>query len=97
MNTVWLDDAVTELEDAALYYGDIDGELGKRFSAAATKALNEIEERPKMYRLFDGKARKARIMRFPYAIVYWLDENTIHIICVMHLHREPGYWHSRLS
>ena len=44
-----------------------------------------------------GQARKARLKRFPYAVVYWLDGGTLRIIAIMHLHREPGYWHGRLE
>lgn len=35
MKIVWLGEALREQEEAALYYGDIDDELGERFSSAA--------------------------------------------------------------
>lgn len=97
MNTVWVDDAVAELEEAALFYGGIEDDLGRRFSAAVATAIADIESDPQRPRKFDGKARKVRIKRFPYAIIYWIDSDTIHVIGVMHLHRQPGYWHSRLK
>ena len=50
-----------------------------------------------MSRKFDGEARKARLKRFPYAVVYWIDDGALRIIAVMHLHREPGYWHGRVE
>lgn len=95
MKIVWLDEALRELEEAALYYGDIDNELGERFSTAAEVAVSMIKARPEMSRKFDGQARKARLERFPYAVVYWLEGDTLQILSVAHLHREPGYWHGR--
>lgn len=95
MRILWHDAAVFELEEAALYYGGIDDELGQRFTTAAEIVIVEINARPELKRKFDGEARKARLKRFPYAIVYWIDGSDLRIIAVMHLHREPGYWHER--
>lgn len=97
MNILWHDVAVFELEEAALYYGGVDDELGQRFTAAAEVAVAEIKARPEMRRKFDGEARKARVKRFPYAVVYWVDGGILRIIAVMHLHRKPGYWQGRLD
>lgn len=47
--------------------------------------------------ILDGEARKASLKRFPYAVVYWMDDDTLRIIAIMHLHREPGYWHGRVG
>ncbi|MEQ1748427.1 MAG: type II toxin-antitoxin system RelE/ParE family toxin, partial [Prosthecobacter sp.] len=76
MNILWHDAAVFELEESALYYGGIDDELGQRFTAAIEVAIAEIKVRPEMKRRFDGAARKARLKRFPYAVVYCLKGDT---------------------
>jgi hypothetical protein len=59
MNILWHDSAVFELEEAALYYGGVDDELGLSFIAEAEVAVAQIKARPKMSRKFDGEARKA--------------------------------------
>ena len=96
MKIEWHDEAAAELTDAALHYGEIDDELGERFVAASEVAVAEVRARPKQPRKFDGEARKVRLKRFPYAVIYWIDKDTLHIISVMHLHREPGYWKHRV-
>ncbi|MBB5036402.1 type II toxin-antitoxin system RelE/ParE family toxin [Prosthecobacter dejongeii] len=97
MTILWHGDAVRELEEAALYYRGIHEELGQKFVSTTEVVLAEIQARPVMRRKFDGEAQKARLKRFPYAVVYWVDQAELHIIAVMHLHREPGYWHGRLD
>ena len=92
MKIKWHDEAVAELDDAALYYGDIDEDLGERFAVATEVAVAELKASPKQPRKFDGEARKLRVKRFPYAVIYWLDKDTLYIVSVMHMHREPGYW-----
>ena len=97
MKTVWLREAIAELEDAALYYGGIEEELGKRFATAVALTLADIESDPERPRRFDGQVRKVRLKRFPYAVLYWIGADSLHILAVMHLHREPGYWHGSLA
>ncbi|WP_395738855.1 type II toxin-antitoxin system RelE/ParE family toxin [Prosthecobacter sp.] len=97
MNLVWNDSARLELLEAASYYGHIDGELGGRFGAAMEAALVRLRNAPLLHRRFKGEVRKVRVERFPYAILYRIEERGLHLVAVMHLNREPGYWHGRLE
>ena len=97
MKLRWHVEAAAELDEAALHYGSIDDDLGERFVAAAEVALAEIKANPTLTRRFNGQARKVRFMRFPYAVIYWIDADTLHIIAIMHLHRAPRYWRNRIS
>jgi len=96
MKIHWHEAAIIEFDDAALYYGAIDSELGERFATATNVAVAQIKARPLQARRWDGEARKVRVRRFPYAVIYSMDEDTLNIVSVMHLHREPGYWHERV-
>jgi hypothetical protein len=40
--------------------------------------------------------RKCLLSRFPYSVVYAIDEQLIIVIAVAHLHRQPLYWADRL-
>jgi len=37
-----------------------------------------------------------RVFRFPYALLYRVEADTITILAVMHMHRRPGYWEQRV-
>jgi plasmid stabilization system protein ParE len=41
--------------------------------------------------------RRRLIGRFPYAILYSDEGQTVYILAVMHLRRDPDYWKSRLK
>jgi len=97
MSLIWNERARLELLDATRYYGLIDDELGGRFSAAMEAAIMRLLNNPRMHRRFDGEMRKVRVERFPYAVVYHIEEKGLHIVAVMHLHREPGYWRGRVK
>ena len=96
MNLNWESGATREFVEAAGYFGNIDPDLGDRFISAVEVAIARLKAAPQLFRRFDGAARKVRVERFPYAVVYWLDGDVIHIIAVLHLHREPGYWRERI-
>lgn len=97
MNLVWNDYARLEFIEAAGYYGHIDPDLGDRFVDEVEAALAHLRAYPHMARRFTGEVRKVRLGRFPYAVIYHLEKHHAHIIAVMHLHREPGYWQDRLG
>ena len=40
--------------------------------------------------------RRCLLSRFPYGIIYGIDSETVIVIAVAHLHREPRYWIDRL-
>jgi len=70
--------------------------LEKRFLEALQDAITRIRRNPLIHRRVEGEIRKCRILRFPYGVIYRLDEtDRIEIIAVMHLRRRPGYWKSR--
>jgi hypothetical protein len=48
-----------------------------------------------MWAIFEGPYRLVRVKGFSYGILYSFD--SVIIVAVMHLHRRPGYWKSRLN
>jgi len=40
--------------------------------------------------------RRCLLSRFPYGIIYGVDSETIIVVAVAHLHREPRYWIDRI-
>jgi hypothetical protein len=39
--------------------------------------------------------RLALVRRFPYAVVYRIDDDQITVVAVYHMHRDPRGWQSR--
>jgi hypothetical protein len=81
-----------ELEAAALWYEQRQSGLGSDFLTEYQSTLGRILSDPEHWRKIRGDNRKLNFHRFPYAIVYSVRPDTLHIIAVMHLHRRPFYW-----
>lgn len=92
MRVVSHPEADRELEAAALWYEERQPDLGRDFLDEFEHTLRRIVAEPERWRSIRGDNRKLNFRRFPYAIVYGVRGEVLHIKAVMHLHRRPFYW-----
>jgi plasmid stabilization system protein ParE len=87
--------AVLELDDAVHFYEmEFEG-LGKKFKAEVEKAIRRVSEYPRAWSIESGGIRKCLLHKFPYKLLYSIEEDHIFIIAVAHQHRKPEYWVDR--
>ena len=89
--------AEAELLDAVTYYNGESEGLGYEFAAEARRTIARIIEHPNAWAPISKRTRRCRLNRFPYGILYQLRPETILIVAVMHLRREPEFWKTRLT
>jgi plasmid stabilization system protein ParE len=87
--------AQRELDDAYLWYEKQSPDLGIEFLDEIDRAIHRIKAYPLSCAEFSAGVRRVLVKRFPYGLIYGLDGETIVIIAVAHLHREPYYWMNR--
>ncbi len=88
-------EAISEADVAATFYEERQKGLGARFVAALDDAVDRVCRNPEIYREVETGARKCRLLRFPYGVIFREREEGIEVIAVMHLRRKPGYWKTR--
>ncbi|MBA3960797.1 MAG: type II toxin-antitoxin system RelE/ParE family toxin [Chthoniobacterales bacterium] len=86
-----------ELDAAIAYYEAAQPGLGRRFAEAMEVVVWRVQKNPETYRVIEGEIRQGRVRRFPYGVVFRIHGVDLEIIAVMHLHRRPGYWRSRIG
>jgi plasmid stabilization system protein ParE len=84
--------AKQELEDAVRFYELEYSGLGRKFKEEVRKAALRIAAYPEGWSIERGNVRKCLLHKFPYKLLYAIDENHILIIAVAHQHRKPDYW-----
>ncbi|WP_143854013.1 type II toxin-antitoxin system RelE/ParE family toxin [Nostoc sp. 'Peltigera membranacea cyanobiont' 210A] len=52
---------------------------------------------PTRWAVVDEDIRRCLTRKFPYGILYTIEEDRVLILAVMHCSREPGYWKERLT
>ena len=71
--------------------------LGYQLAIEIFAAVERIKANPGMWPVLDHQIRRCLVHRFPYGVIYSVDEqkSELLILAVMHLHRQPGYWSER--
>jgi len=89
-------EAEAEMMSAAVFYETKQKDLGKRFLTSVQNALNKIQVNPLLYQEIEDGVRRCLTTTFPFGVVFRIMPEQYVIIAVMHLHRDPGYWKSRV-
>lgn len=84
-----------ELEDAVRYYEQEYSGLGSKFKEEVRKAALRIVAYPQAWSIERGDVRKCLLHKFPYKLMYSVEEDHILVIAVAHQHRKPHYWAGR--
>nr|MBF0222740.1 type II toxin-antitoxin system RelE/ParE family toxin [Desulfobulbaceae bacterium] len=92
MKIVFSEYAKMELEDATLFYELEYKGLGQRFKKEIKNAVVRISDYPKAWSIERGDVRKCLLHKFPYKLLYSVEEHHIFIIAIAHQHRKPDYW-----
>ena len=85
-----------ELQAAAWYYEGCVPGLGRDFLQEVREAIQRIISWPDLWQSLDTEVRRCRTHRFPYGIIYCVENGEILILSVMHLHRHPDSWRKNL-
>lgn len=93
----FLEVAEAEFIEAVDYYNRQSEGLGYEFAAEVKRTIGRILQYPDAWPKLSARTRRCRTNRFPYGIVYQVQEDRILIVAVMHLHRHPGSWKSRVE
>ncbi|HEX9779513.1 MAG TPA: type II toxin-antitoxin system RelE/ParE family toxin [Geopsychrobacteraceae bacterium] len=88
-------EAEDEFNRAIDYYEDIEPGLGYGFALEVYATIKRSIEYPEAWPLLQGEVRRSLVRRFPYGIIYAIDNNELQILAVMNLHRHPDCWKKR--
>lgn len=97
MEIEFLAPARAEFREAIAYYNEHKAGLGFEFAEEINKAIERIVQYPEGWALISERVRRCQVSRFPYAVLYHSIGDTLLIVAVMHLHREPESWKARLK
>jgi hypothetical protein len=89
--------ARSELDEAVEYYNSERVGLGDDFLIEILEAIGRIRTYPQGWPPFHRGTRRCRLQRFPYGLIYMIEEGAIIIVAVANLHRLPDYWIDRIG
>lgn len=95
MKYVFHPEALTEYAEAVQYYTEQRVEIAQAFIDAVEDTVYRVRDSPTRYIVIDEDIRRCITRKFPYGIIYTIEQDYLLILAVMHCNREPGYWKSR--
>ena len=90
-------EAEAEFIGAINYYEAREERLGYDFAVEVYSAIQRIIDYPTMWPVLEEDVRRCQTHRFPYGVLYAVEQDQVRIVAVMHLRREPGYWKHRVA
>lgn len=97
MRVIFSPEARLEFEDAERYYDRQLAGLGGRFRAEVISALLRIRAWPLSCPVERGEIRRLLLSRFPYKLLYSVEDDHIYVTAIAHQHRQPDYWIDRIQ
>ncbi|MBL4773092.1 MAG: type II toxin-antitoxin system RelE/ParE family toxin [Alcanivoracaceae bacterium] len=85
-----------EIEDSKDYYNLHQAKLGEVFKKDVQDSIDRIIESPILYPEIMRPIRRCLLHRFPFGIMYAINNDTIVVLAVVHQSRKPFYWVDRL-
>jgi plasmid stabilization system protein ParE len=93
----FLEPAQAELAEAVAYYDSQEPGLGSQFAEEIKRTIGRVLQYPVAGSPISKRTRRCLTNKFPYGIIYQIRGDVLLIVAVMHLHREPRTWKSRLG
>jgi len=87
--------AEADVEDAAGWYHSEQGGLSKRFLRDVDHTFSRVLERPMQFPSVAAEVRRALLHNFPYAVYFRTSGETVTVLAVLHLRRNPAVWRAR--
>jgi plasmid stabilization system protein ParE len=88
-------EAEADLADARQWYETERSGLGDELIDAVSNVFARVQRAPRLYAKVFQELRLALVRRFPYVVVYRIDDDQITVVAVYHTHRDPRGWQSR--
>ena len=89
--------AKTDVASAIAYYNAQEPGLGADFATEVRQTIERILQFPNAWAAVSRRTRRCRVNRFPYGVFYSLKKDVVVVIAVLHNHREPRTWQTRLD
>jgi mRNA-degrading endonuclease RelE of RelBE toxin-antitoxin system len=92
-----LEIARREFNEAKEFYEIEQPGLGAQFEEPIRHSVLRIQQYPQAWPPERKEIRRYIVHKFPFKILYSIQDETIVVLAFAHLHREPEYWVDRIK
>lgn len=88
--------AQVDIRTGARFYEEQAPGLGLEFVAEVERSIERLREYPEIGAPLRRGARKLLVRRFPYLVIYRVEQERVLVLAVGHQRRHPDFWLRRL-
>ena len=85
-------EAEDDITDAAVWYEQQSPGLGWDFTRVVDACLAGVSRNPLRFPEVRKNARRAVLRRFPFAVIFVVDDTTVEVIACLHARRDLVEW-----
>ncbi len=95
-NLVIKQEAKEEITEAYNWYESKQNKLGERLISVLDDYFATIKKNPEQFPKVLNDMRQATIKKFPYIIIFEIDNNDVIVYAVFHSSQNPEKWKSKI-
>lgn len=88
-------EAELDLDETYRWYESQVNQLGSEFIRVVDNNLTLIQKNPLAYPIIYNNIRRKLLPRFPYGLLYVIQDNIIFVLTCFHVKRDPQQWKRR--
>lgn len=90
-------EAALEVQETFNWYAERSEGLGLEFLRAADAGLSAVQRTPFAFPVVHEQARRAILRKFPYFLLYLVEQDRIVVLACFHTKRDPIDWLRRVQ
>ena len=94
---IFLSAANSDLQQAINFYRQRSLVVARDFLDEVQRASTLLLDFPHACPIVRGEIRQKVLRRFPFSILYLIEDDLLVVVAVMHHHRRPDYWNARIK
>lgn len=84
-------DLASDIRDVTLHYAEISDRVLSAFWSELDHVLALIERNPRSHHFDTCGLRRANFRKFPYHLLYGIEEDTVFLVVLRHDRRHPNF------
>lgn len=80
-----------DIRDVATHYAEISENILSAFWSDPDFILDSVKRNPRSHHFDSCGLRRANLRKFPYHLLYEVDDNSIYLVVLRHDKRHPNY------
>lgn len=96
MRLQFFEEAIRDIEESRAWFRERSEATEAAYLRELDHSIAQITDAPHRWPEHVHGTRRYVFPRFPYSVVYFVEDDAVNVVTVCHDSRKPGYWRERM-